>query len=116
MTPLNDLLLGQTFLIETNEQPLFVNGTEVNNFDFNFCLLFNNMIFFLLQLITFQQIDSNGQINDIQTISNNVDSDKSTIENINFTMNSDDHFQDIYSDRNKFIYLIHFFIHIFFEM
>ncbi|XP_026810472.1 zinc finger protein 665-like [Rhopalosiphum maidis] len=80
MSPLNDLLLGQTFLIETNDQPLFVNGTE---------------------LITFQQIDSNGQINDIQAISNNVDSDKSTIENINFTMNSDDQFQDIYSDLNK---------------
>lgn len=35
MTPLNDLLLGQTFLIETNDQPLFVNGTEVKNFDFS---------------------------------------------------------------------------------
>ena len=29
MAPLNDLLLGQTFLIETNEQPLFVDDTEV---------------------------------------------------------------------------------------
>lgn len=32
IAPLNDLLLGQTFLIETNEQPLFVNGAEVKNF------------------------------------------------------------------------------------
>lgn len=30
MTPLNDLLLGQTYIIETNEQPLFVTGTQVN--------------------------------------------------------------------------------------
>ncbi|XP_022167998.1 zinc finger protein 107-like [Myzus persicae] len=80
MVPLNDLLLGQTFLIETNEQPLFVNGPEI---------------------ITFQHINSNGQINDIQTVSNNIESDKSTIENINFTMNSDDHFQEIYTDLNK---------------
>lgn len=29
MAPLNDLLLGQSFIIETNEQPLFVNGTQV---------------------------------------------------------------------------------------
>ncbi|XP_027853757.2 zinc finger protein 182-like isoform X2 [Aphis gossypii] len=79
MTPLNDLLLGQTFLIETNDQPLFVNGTE---------------------LITFQHIDSNGPINDIQTISNNIVSDKSTIENINSTLNSDQ-IQEIYSDLNK---------------
>jgi hypothetical protein len=31
MVPLNDLL-GQTFIIENNEQPFFVNGTQVNNF------------------------------------------------------------------------------------
>jgi len=35
MAPLNDLLMGQTFLIETNEQPLFINDAEVKNFDFN---------------------------------------------------------------------------------
>lgn len=39
MTPLNDLLLGQTFIIESNEQPLFVNGTQVNLL----CLLFNSI-------------------------------------------------------------------------
>lgn len=33
MAPLNDLLLGQTYIIETNEQPLFVNGTQVHNFE-----------------------------------------------------------------------------------
>lgn len=63
-----------------------------------------------MQLITFQHIDSNGQINDIQTISNNIDSDKSTIENINSTMNSDDQIQEIYSDRNKFKIIYYFFI------
>ncbi|XP_060880467.1 zinc finger protein 665-like isoform X3 [Metopolophium dirhodum] len=80
MAPLNDLLLGQTFLIETNEQPLFVDGAE---------------------LITFQHIDSNEQINDIETISNNIESDKSTVENIDFTINSDDQFQEICTDFNK---------------
>lgn len=50
MVPLNDLL-GQTFIIETNEQPLFVNGTQVNQlyklifvlniFNFNFSTVNN---------------------------------------------------------------------------
>jgi len=45
MAPLNDLLLGQTFLIETNEQPLFEDGAEVMNF-ISISLLFNiNIIF-----------------------------------------------------------------------
>lgn len=35
MTPLNDLLLGQTYIIETSEEPVFVNGTQVNRFDLN---------------------------------------------------------------------------------
>lgn len=39
MTPLNDLLLGQTFIIETNEQPIFVDGTQVNHFDLNLNLI-----------------------------------------------------------------------------
>lgn len=41
MTPLNDLLLGQTFIIETNEQPLFINDTQVN-----IKQLFNLIFFF----------------------------------------------------------------------
>lgn len=60
-------------------------------------------------MITFQHIDSNGQINDIQTISNNIDSNKSTIENINSTMNSDDQIQEVYSDCNKFKIVFLFF-------
>ncbi|KAL4149327.1 hypothetical protein QTP88_003296 [Uroleucon formosanum] len=80
IAPLNDLLLGQTFLIETNEQPLFVNGAE---------------------LITFEHIDSNESINDIETISNNIESDRSTIGNIDITINSDDCFQEICTDLNK---------------
>lgn len=65
------------------------------------------MVFLLLQLITFQHIDSNGPINDIQTISNNIVSDKSTIENINSTLNSDQ-IQEMYSDRNKFKIIFYF--------
>lgn len=102
MAPLNDLLLGQTFLIETNEQPLFINDAQVKNI-VTIPLLFDIDIFFPLQLITFENIDSNGQISDIQTISNDIESDKSTIENINFSMNSDDDFQNIYTDCNWFI-------------
>jgi len=45
MAPLNDLLLGQTFLIETNEQPLFVNGAQVKNI-VTIPLLFDIDIFF----------------------------------------------------------------------
>lgn len=45
IAPLNDLLLGQTFLIETNEQPLFVNGAEVKKF-VSIPLLFNIIIIF----------------------------------------------------------------------
>jgi len=99
IAPLNDLLLEQTFLIETNEQPLFVNGAQVKNI-VSIPLVFNINIFFLLQLITFKHVNSNEQTNDIQTISNNIESDKSTVENINFIMNSDDHFQKIYTDCN----------------
>jgi len=60
-------------------------------------------------LITFQHIDSNGQINDIQAISNNIDPDKSTIENINSTMNTDDQIQEIHLDRNKFKIIYYFY-------
>lgn len=38
--PLNDLLLGQTFTIETDDQPFFVSGEQVNNFDFNLSISF----------------------------------------------------------------------------
>lgn len=62
-----------------------------------------------MQLITFQHIDSNGQINDIQAISNNIDPDKSTIENINSTMNTDDQIQEIHLDRNKFKIIYYFY-------
>jgi len=57
-------------------------------------------MFFSLQLITLQHIDSNGQINYIQAIPNNIRSYKTTTENINFTMNTDDHFPEIYTDCN----------------
>uniref|UniRef100_A0A2S2R835 Zinc finger protein n=1 Tax=Sipha flava TaxID=143950 RepID=A0A2S2R835_9HEMI len=78
MVPLNDLL-GQTFIIENNEQPFFVNGT---------------------QLITFQHIDANEQIDDIRAIST-IDPEKSMIQNINFSMDSNNQFQDIYTNFNK---------------
>lgn len=46
MAPLNDLL-GQTFLIETNEQPLFVNSAQVKTIVI-IPLLFDIDIFFFL--------------------------------------------------------------------
>lgn len=51
----------------------------------------------ILQLITFQHVDSNGQIDNIQTIST-IDSEKPTIRNVNFAIDSNNHFQDIYTN------------------
>lgn len=46
IAPLNDLLLGQTFIIEANEQQLFVDGTQVNYFDISLYILFNKVHLF----------------------------------------------------------------------
>lgn len=53
------------------------------------------MLFLFLQLITFQNVDPDGQINDvIQTITT-TDAEKSMVPDINFAI---DHFQDLYPD------------------
>lgn len=94
MAPLNDLLLGQTFMIETNDQSLFANGSQVNYLLLHLVYKLIWFIIIILQLITFQHINSDGQIDNIQTIST-IDSEKPTIQNINFPMDSNNQFQDI---------------------
>lgn len=102
MAPLNDLLLGQTFMIETNDQSLFANGSQVNYFVLYLVYKLIWLIIIVLQLITFQQINSDGQIDNIQTIST-IDSEKPTIQNMNFTMDSNNQFQNICTNCKLFV-------------
>lgn len=55
MVPLNDLLMGQTFIIETNEQPLFVNGTQVKNY---FIIINFQVNIFNINLLTVNNIST----------------------------------------------------------
>lgn len=58
-----------------------------------------------LQLITFQDLNSSGQLDNMQIIST-VDSEKSTIQNIDFDTSSNNDFQDTCTNCKLFITII----------
>lgn len=58
-----------------------------------------------LQLITFQDINSSGQIDNIHTIST-IDSEKSAIQNIDFDISSNNDFQDTCTNCKFYITIV----------